>query len=469
VRTLTLEDAGSWLDDDAATSPTRAALAIAWSLAQPHRHGEVGLVDRPCVVGRETSPEHLVFAQQRPGHHEPAAPLVGRALSRRQLQLHPSGTGIQLEVTGRCPTFVNGAQVTQAHLTAGDTVHVANQLVFVVTERPGVLSPLRHRQIAFEFGEPDRYGIVGESPTTWHMRDRLAFAARRSVHVLLLGPSGAGKELAARTVHGLSTRAHKPLVSRSAATLPEGLIDAELFGNVRNYPNPGMPGRPGLVGEAHESTLFLDEIGELPEALQAHLLRVLDGDGEYQRLGETTPRRSDFRLVAATNRSADALKHDLSARLVVRVELPGLGERSEDVPLLAWALLRAAAVEDQEIGASFFENWDGATGQPRIAPDLISALLRHRYTHHVRELKALLWQSLAESGGAFLALTPGVTARLDTAAVVTEPGSLGKAQIEAALAHAGGNQAAATRALGLRNRDVLYRLIKKHGIVVQKS
>src|SRR5262249_49824490 len=156
--------------------------------------------------------------------------------------------------------------------------------------------------------------------------------AARAGHVLLVGPSGCGKELAAQAIHARSTRASRKLVSRNAATLPPGLIDAELFGNVANYPNAGMAERPGLIGEADGSTLFLDEIGELPETLQAHLLRVLDEGGEYQRLGDARRRKSDLRLVAATNRSIDELKPDLAARLPLRVALHGLDERPEDIP-----------------------------------------------------------------------------------------------------------------------------------------
>src|SRR5690348_15490748 len=132
--------------------------------------------------------------------------------------------------------------------------------------------------------------------------------ARRPGHVLLTGASGTGKELAARAIHALSKRSGQRLVARNAATLPESLIDAELFGNAKNYPNPGMAERAGLVGQADGSTLFLDEIAELPSSSQAHLLRVLD-DGEYHRLGDGLARRSDFRLVAATNRDVSSLKH----------------------------------------------------------------------------------------------------------------------------------------------------------------
>src|SRR5262249_39430583 len=146
---------------------------------------------------------------------------------------------------------------------------------------------------AHPFGEPDADGLVGESPAMWALRGAIAAAARRDLHALVLGPSGTGKELVARAIHARSARSGRPLVARNAATIPESLMDAELFGNVRSYPNPGTPERAGLIGQAHRSTLFLDEIAELPVSLQAHLLRVLD-EGDYQRLGEATARKSDF-------------------------------------------------------------------------------------------------------------------------------------------------------------------------------
>src|SRR6185295_7811651 len=124
-------------------------------------------------------------------------------------------------------------------------------------------------------------------------------------------------------------------------------------GNVKNYPNPGMQERPGLIGQAHGGTLFLDEVGELLPELSAHLLRVLDEGGEYQRLGEATPRRADVRLVGATNRETALLKHDFLARLAVRIDLPPFEARREDIPLLARHLLERAADKSPEIAARF--------------------------------------------------------------------------------------------------------------------
>jgi DNA-binding NtrC family response regulator len=322
----------------------------------------------------------------------------------------------------------------------------------------------------FAYGDPDRHGIVGESPIAWELRERLAFVAHREGHVLILGESGSGKELAARALHDLSPRASRRLISRNAATLPSGLIDAELFGNARNYPNPGMADRAGLIGEADGSTLFLDEIGELDTDLQAHLLRVLDHDGEYQRLGEAGVRRADVRLIAATNRSENSVKQDLAARLKLRVTVGGLNSRREDIPCLARHLLRRAAARDPAIGERFFASWDGATGEPRFDSALIEGLLHHDFRYHVRELEVLLWTAMAGSQQQLIALTPEAGARLTPESEHGTKGSeLSPSRIQACLDRHGGNQSRAWRELGLKNRDVLYRLIKKHGLVAKRD
>lgn len=261
-----------------------------------------------------------------------AAPewLSASRLARQQLRFSElSADAVLVESVGRCPLSVNGSPVRSARIKPGDAITLRNALVLLVTQR-AVDARARHASSDFSFGEVDAHGLVGESPAAWALRESLAFAGRSREHVLILGESGSGKELSARAIHALSSRAVRTMVSRNAATLPETLVDAELFGNAKNYPNPGMAERNGLLGEAHGSTLFLDEIGELSAAAQAHLLRVMD-HGDYQRLGEASQRRSDFRLVAATNRDTSALKHDFAARFPLRVRMPGLNERLEDV------------------------------------------------------------------------------------------------------------------------------------------
>jgi DNA-binding NtrC family response regulator len=322
----------------------------------------------------------------------------------------------------------------------------------------------------------------------WTLRRTLLFVAAKQQHVLILGESGTGKELVARALHALSPRAACAFVSRNAATLPEGLLDAELFGNAKNYPNAGMPERPGLVGQTHEGTFFLDEFAELPIASQVHLLRVLDA-GEYQRLGEATLRHSDFRLIAATNRDLSALKQDLLARVPLRIRVPGLNERREDIPLLARHFLRRIAKENSDVALRVLPGGD-PEGEPRVPADVALRLIHHPYTTHIRELGALIWSWLSgEQGVAPPAHSPsphkGAGGRLATdlgQTVATRGASpsfsvtpssddanLPSAQeIQACLERHNGILDQAWRALGLRNRHVLARLITKHNIAVMR-
>jgi DNA-binding NtrC family response regulator len=185
------------------------------------------------------------------------------------------------------------------------------------------------------------------------------------------------------------------MVSRNAATIPESIADAELFGNARGYPNPGMPERPGLVGASHGSTLFLDEIGELSQASQARLLRVLD-EGEYQRLGESRQRLADIRVIGATNRQPSELKHDLLARLTLTVTVPDLNARREDIPLLIRHLLRRHANRDPRAFERFFP---ANSISPQLSREFVETLLHHHYTTNIRELEAQLLSAVVREPG----------------------------------------------------------------------
>jgi DNA-binding NtrC family response regulator len=444
------------------------ALVIAWSSDEPRRIGEVALFGErggPQTLGRgEGDGEPRVrFFRQRPGRLAPDEPLSGVALSRRQLTVSPVRGGLEVERVGRCAMLVNGGQVEKAVVAPGDTLHLRGQLLLLCTRRVRSIPKAAYfrEESLGEFGEPDAVGILGESPALWRLREDVAFAANAARHVLLHGESGTGKELAARAVHDLSARKGKAFVSRNAATLPAGLIDAELFGNAKNYPNPGMTERAGLIGQADGGTLFLDEIAELPFDQQAHLLRVLDGDGEYQRLGDPEARRSSFILVAATNREVGALKHDVAARFPLRVELPSLDARREDIPLLVRHLLLLAAKRSPQIGGRFVFGRPGGRAEVRVDPALVEALLGKSYETNIRELDALLWRAMAASPGDTVVLTDELRKESQTRARVAEPGA---EEIRAALEEAQGSVSAAARALGVKSRFALYRLMKKHGI-----
>lgn len=433
-------------------------LCIAWCLAEPERVGEVARVPRAGgVLGRGDAEATLFFGPERPGATSLPSPLQSRLISRRQLEIAREGEGLRVRNVGGRTLSVNGVARAEALVEVGAVLTLENQLVLVVCRRAAAWPEVK---ATHDFGTADADGMVGESPAAWDLRSQLDFLAVRRDPVLLLGPSGAGKERVAQALHRQSSRAGR-LVSRNAATLPEGLVDAELFGSARGYPQAGMPERAGLIGQADRGTLFLDEVGEMPEPIQAHLLRVLDAGGEYQRLGEARTRRSDFRCVAATNRPLDALKHDLLARFTHRISLPGLDARVEDIPLMV-AFLLAEAAEDPALAERFF---DGP--HARITPGLIEALLRHPWTTHVRELRGVLWVSLQTSTGRALALTSEVRARLSpptepTAA--TDPAELDEARVRAALEQADGSVTGAARALGLSSRYTLYRVMRKLGI-----
>ena len=454
--------------------PRRAPhLVLAWSLDEPERVGEVVSITRPVTIGRggpapEDPAPRASLVRVRPGTTVVRDPIANARISRLHLIIDPiDDDSLRLRSVGRATVRVNGKAVTDTIVHAGDIIEIHNAAVFVMSIRPVELPVASGLTSEFAYGRPDPFGIVGESDVVWKLREQLAFAASTDRHVLVLGESGVGKELAARAVHGMSDRRDKTFVARNAATMPESLIDAELFGNVKNYPNPGMPERPGLVGEADGSTLFLDEIGDLPEKCQVHLLRVLDGGGEYQRLGEARTRTSTFRLVAATNRAADSLKHDFLARFTHRVALPGLAERRDDIALVLAEILRRTAAKHRAIADRFFERRLGQLAEPRLAPDLVIRLLRHPFTHHVRELERIVWLALGTAEADYIGITPAVDAELkDSAESETEHTDIDRETLARALADHGRSPTRAAKALGLKNRYVLLRLLKKHGLSV---
>jgi DNA-binding NtrC family response regulator len=458
--TATLEgsDVGERPPQQEASGP---ALVVMWSEHEPGRVGELLFGERlPTFFGRDSEAAEVraALVRQRPGKNEVTAPPSNAFLSRRHLKLKAvEEDSLALECLGKRPLLVNGQEQTRAVARPGDWVELRGLYAFLCVERPRRLP--EQPGLPHPFGTPDADGIVGESPAAWELRRQVAFAAERAAHVLVTGPSGTGKELVARGIHGRSGRRGRELVSRSAATLPPGLIDAELFGNIANYPNVGMPERPGLLGQAHGSTLFLDELGELLPELQAHLLRVLDG-GEYQRLGDARPRLSDVRLVAATNRAPSELKADLAARFTLRIETPGLSERSEDVPLVARHLVQRIAQGDAAIARRFLDS----DGFPRFTNELTRALSRHPYSVHVRELEGFLWRSLQGSQGSWLELTAELAGVLRTTNEPRAAQSVSAAELRDCLARHGGVKDKAWRELGLSSRHALHRLMKKLGV-----
>jgi DNA-binding NtrC family response regulator len=196
---------------------------------------------------------------------------------------------------------------------------------------------------------PRTAGLVGESVALQAVLEQIELVADTDATVLITGESGTGKELVARAIHERSPRRKGPLVRVNCAAIPDSLFESELFGYVRGAFTGALNDRPGRFETAQGGTLLLDEIGEVPLALQPKLLRVLQ-EKEFERVGETRARKIDVRVVAATNRDlaaevmAGRFRGDLFYRLnVFPIENPPLGDRREDIPLLAEHFIEVAA------------------------------------------------------------------------------------------------------------------------------
>lgn len=236
-------------------------------------------------------------------------------------------------------------------------------------------------------GEIGRLGfsdeILGDSPAMRNLRDRIARVAPTNATVLITGETGTGKELVARAIHKGSARANNSFVAVNCAAFQETLLESELFGHERGAFTGADRARQGLFEAAHRGTLMLDEAGEMSLALQAKLLRVLV-DGQVLRVGATTPRNIDVRLIVATHRDLmqrvkeGLFRDDLYYRIaVVPIHIPPLRERKTDIPFLVQYLLKQVA-HDLKLPVR------------RVKPGAIDKLLRYSFPGNVRELRNLI-------------------------------------------------------------------------------
>jgi DNA-binding NtrC family response regulator len=306
----------------------------------------------------------------------------------------------------------------------------------------------------------DGFGrVVAESAA---MRGVVADARRVAATgetVLLLGESGTGKNLLARAIHNASPRSAGPFIEVHAAALPETLVEGELFGRDKGAYTGATDAKPGHAEAAHGGTLFLDEIGELAATIQVKLLRFLQ-DRSFTRLGSTQTRRSDARIIAATNRDLAAavkdgsFREDLYYRLAVfPIVVPPLRERADDVRATALSLLAARGL-----------------GPDRITPAALDHLAAYHWPGNVRELENALGRALVLAGTEpiapshlppSLARTGEVTAGSILDDLLVPEFSLDALErdlIQHALVKAGGNKAAAARLLGITRRRLYSRL-----------
>lgn len=231
-------------------------------------------------------------------------------------------------------------------------------------------------------------GMVGMSEPMRQVARLVKAVARHDTSVLILGETGAGKELVAEAVHKLSARAERPFVTVNCAAIPEALVEAELFGHTRGAFTGAVQSRLGKIHAAQEGTIFFDEIGELPLASQAKLLRFLES-GEVQRLGTSDVFKMDVRVIAATNVDLEKrvqqglFREDLYYRLsVFPIELPPLRERGADIPLLA---------------NFFLEKLTGS--KVKLSPATAAKLTAHHWPGNIRELRNVIERAFVLADG----------------------------------------------------------------------
>jgi transcriptional regulator with GAF, ATPase, and Fis domain len=299
-------------------------------------------------------------------------------VSRLHAEFEAKEDGVWVRDLGsRNGTFIEGILVQNGCVPQGGRVRLGST-DFVVDYMAG-------RQQPVDFWPQDRFGkLVGRSAPMRELFARVARLAPMDTSVFIQGETGTGKELVARAIHDASPRASKPFVVVDCAALPENLLDAELFGHAKGAFTGAVGARPGAIESADGGTVFLDEIGELPIAMQPKLLRVLESR-TVRRIGETAYREVDVRFISATHRdlltmvNAGEFREDLYFRLsVLPVGIPPLRDRREDIELLANQFMRQAGA-DGHIGAELLRQlvnrpWRGNVRELRNFVDRLRAL-----------------------------------------------------------------------------------------------
>jgi len=322
--------------------------------------------------------------------------------------------------------------------------------------------------------------FLGQSRAVLDLRRMARKAAQTPVTVLITGESGTGKEVLAQGIHFESNRANGPFISVNCAAIPDSLLEAELFGYDEGaFTGAKRGGKPGQIELAHMGTLFLDEIGDMPLSMQAKLLRVLE-DRQVQRVGGTVKREVNLRLISATNRDLERMveegrfREDLYYRLnIIRLHIPPLRERKEDIPLLL---------------AHYLDVTCERLGKPRmhLSSEVVERLLAYDWPGNARELVHMvevlvslcdsayvrlddfpphLHKLLQERSSRSPAITPSRSPACDAVPgpVVGSPGAGARERmmqverelIEAALRESGGNKSLAAKRLGV-HRSTLY-------------
>ncbi len=310
--------------------------------------------------------------------------------------------------------------------------------------------------------------IIGRSKTMRDLFDLLPQVADSGSTVLIEGASGTGKELFARAIHNLSGRGERRFVAINCGALPDTLLESELFGYKAGAFTDAREDRPGRFALAEGGTIFLDEIGNISQAMQMRLLRVLQ-EKVYEPLGAMEPVCADVRIVAATNRNLDELvaegtfRHDLYYRVnVVRMHLPELRDRREDIPLLL---------------SHFIAKFNRLQGKDvvGVSDEVMGILMEHDYPGNIRELENIVEHAFVLCAGGIVEsrhLPPSLRQAIAGRGKPVGPGATLK-ELEAmhiadAVRRHGGNRTAAAQELGI-NPSTLFRKVKALGISLPET
>lgn len=297
--------------------------------------------------------------------------------------------------------------------------------------------------------------ILGQSQPIQSIQKLIAKIAPTDAAVLITGESGTGKELVARAIHQSSLRRNSPMVIVNCAALPENLVESELFGHERGAFTGALAQKKGKFEFAHQSTLFLDEIGDLSLAVQAKLLRVLQ-DGTFQRIGGQQSLYSDVRLLAATNKDLTGaiargeFREDLYYRInVVQIAMPPLRDRTEDIPLLIHHYFNFYAQKYQK-------DFKG------MHPQLLGWMRAYSFPGNIRELKNLVERAVIMGNDP--AILPSLTRM---ASAMSLPASnnlteLERQHIRMILEQTGHNKSAAARQLGIARKTLREKIARYH-------
>ncbi|HET6976406.1 MAG TPA: sigma-54 dependent transcriptional regulator [Pyrinomonadaceae bacterium] len=405
---------------------------------------------------------------------------IDLVVSDVNLEASQSGLDLLKDLRAQCPVIlVTGfgtldSAVEAAREGAWDFISKPFKVQEVVAIARRALEQDRNNPNAERRGEQisapyEQGGLLGRSPVMIGLYKEIARVAPTRSTILIVGESGAGKELVARSIHQHSTRSTGPFVAVNCGALTETLLEAELFGHVRGSFTGAVGDRKGLWEEATGGTLFLDEVGETSPAFQVKLLRALQ-EGEIRRVGASKATQVDARILAATNRNleqdvkAGKFREDLYYRLsVVTLRVPSLKERRTDIPLLAERFL--SVVLDRE-----------GHKQLTLSEETIRTLVAYNWPGNVRELESAIEYAVLHARGH--AIVPDdLPEKLQSAQVRSAARSplsalfedlpaldeLERRYLLYILEVAGGNRTRAAEILGI-DRRTLYRMIERYGI-----